>query len=414
MHEVIYFLILHLILVFLYSSRTLFFIEKKLVKSRSHMSTRVQFESRATPSIAGQFSEAPPALQARPPRYRVIHDSFEDLQSQTSFFSRCSDLFSKAKNTFFRFLKWVFSSCLMSPKRLHSRGDLTRVFEETHDALETGSYTAPSGRIVRLDIQDMQINTRIYHELADLSPSPLPRINDSLDDSSIRTNIQVVNRDSLAEGLRLKREHGYKVAVINFANEDHPGGSVRRGARGQEEAISRSTGLIFSIDPNINTQLHFPGGSYNIPEQGVIFSPDVPVFRKSEEEGFEWMENPQTISIISSAAYHPGNRPRNFQEYERRMVQKIRIQFATAIAHGCDAVVSGAYGCGAFQNRPEDVSRWTREVLSDFSLRGALQHISFAVYAPPESQRDQHNLRVFNEAFRGACIHGPRSYSFRP
>lgn len=363
------------------------------------MSTGVHFEPQATTQAGVQHPETLPVSVARPLASRAVQDSLEDPQSQSSFCDQCTAVFSKIWNAIYQFFQSFFSTSATSPHQLQQPQlplNLVQVFQDTCNALRAGQFTAPSGQPVRFDIGQMQQGTRLYNGMAELALPPFVR--------NPSTHIRVVNEDSVTEGLRLKRESNYNVGVVNFANEDRPGGGVENGARAQEEAICRTTGLYFSIDPRLNAHIVFPQGRYKIPEFGSIFSPSVPVLRNPEGERFQWMDAVETLHFISSAAYHPGNRPQNTQAYEDGMKQKIRMQVATAIQHGCNALVLGAFGCGAFQNPPGVVARLTREVLMEDFCRGAFHHISFAVYVSPGSLRDQNNLAAFQQAFAQATI----------
>ena len=43
---------------------------------------------------------------------------------------------------------------------------------------------------------------------------------------------------------------------------------------------------------------------------GAIYSPVVSIFRKTENEGYEFMDEPYTVDVISAAALkHPGLNP---------------------------------------------------------------------------------------------------------
>lgn len=49
-----------------------------------------------------------------------------------------------------------------------------------------------------------------------------------------------------------------------------------------------------------------------------------------------------------------------------------------AVLNGAEVVILGAFGCGAFQNKPEVVARAAKEVITDY--RHAFKTIEFAVY----------------------------------
>ncbi len=51
-----------------------------------------------------------------------------------------------------------------------------------------------------------------------------------------------------------------------------------------------------------------------------------------------------------------------------------------AVHHGAEAVILGAFGCGAFRNPPEVVARAYRALMDEFD--GQFRAIEFAVYCP--------------------------------
>ena len=61
-----------------------------------------------------------------------------------------------------------------------------------------------------------------------------------------------------------------------------------------------------------------------------------------------------------------------------------------AALNGAEVVILGAFGCGAYQNKPEVVARAAKEVIVDYLH--AFKTIEFAVYCPP---RDDTNFKVF-------------------
>ena len=62
-----------------------------------------------------------------------------------------------------------------------------------------------------------------------------------------------------------------------------------------------------------------------------------------------------------------------------------------AALNGAEVVILGAFGCGAYQNKPEVVARAAKEVLPEYLH--AFKIIEFAVYCPPQNHI---NFKVFN------------------
>ena len=67
-----------------------------------------------------------------------------------------------------------------------------------------------------------------------------------------------------------------------------------------------------------------------------------------------------------------------------------------ALAEGNEAIILGAFGCGAFLNNPEVVSKASKKVAEEYSH--AFKVIEFAVYC---SLRDDSNFRIFDKEING-------------
>ena len=72
----------------------------------------------------------------------------------------------------------------------------------------------------------------------------------------------------------------------------------------------------------------------------------------------------------------------------------MRTAVLVAVQKGAEAIVLGAFGCGAFRNDPEVVASAAFDVIPDY--RGAFKAIEFAVYCRPD---DLTNYRAFKARF---------------
>jgi uncharacterized protein (TIGR02452 family) len=102
--------------------------------------------------------------------------------------------------------------------------------------------------------------------------------------------IQIVNGDCLNHALRLKGE-GYNPIVLNMANAEVPGGGYLHGAGAQEENLFRRTNL-FQYHKYKEEQ------RYPIPLFGGIYCPNSTVIKASEQEGYEFLEEPEKMSFV--------------------------------------------------------------------------------------------------------------------
>jgi len=286
-----------------------------------------------------------------------------------------------------RFFQWLFCCGGSSEKAGGPPPSLAEVFKETLNVLHQGYYINPNGKKVKFDLETMKQSTNLFNSLN----NPSGRLRSSRLGNPI---CSVQNIDAVEAGVNLK-EQGFNPVVINFANEDKPGGGVKSGATAQEEEICRKTGLFCSLDPEENEHLkqQMTGGKYKIPEFGCIYSNHVPVIR--EAENFEWKEEVTKLAFISSAAYHPGNKPKQSEIYLMSMTVKIKTQIKCAIMNHHNAIVLGAFGCGAFGNDPGFIAQLYKEQLEEY--QGYFKHIFFAVYVATPA--DQQNLDAFQKVF---------------
>lgn len=183
-----------------------------------------------------------------------------------------------------------------------------------------------------------------------------------------KTKFTIEQTDTFQAAERLRGKN-YKVAALNFANAEGPGGA-------QEGDLMKRSNYLLSLDVNDQDLLKQMGGKYNIPDDGCIYSPGVIVDKKF------------TVNMIAAAA------PIFNEKYvEERFKIKMRAIFRTAIDKGDEALVLGAWGCGVFGNQPENVAKWFYEVLQEY--QGYFKEIVFAI-------PDDKNLRPFQAQFKAS------------
>ncbi len=206
---------------------------------------------------------------------------------------------------------------------------------------------------------------------------------------------------------------GYHIAVHNFASASNPGGGVVNGASAQEECLCRCSGLYF----NLNTRVMWDGfyqphrdAHDPIHNDDIIYTPGVTVFKtdtampKLMPES-DWYD----VDVITCAAPNLRNNPSN--QYNRgdghkQIMMKdkdllvlhekrLRRILEVALSEGCDTIILGAFGCGAFQNSPEVVAMANRNVIKDYLH--AFKNIEYAVYCSP---RDDRNFKIFERVLK--------------
>jgi len=201
--------------------------------------------------------------------------------------------------------------------------------------------------------------------------------------------VEVVEQDML-EVAQVLAERGMRVAVLNMACSQTPGGGYASGAGAQEENFHRRSDAVrFTVEQR--------AGVYPIPVHSCLVSEGVTVFRGSEADGYPFLPVPFQVCMLSCAALeHPRLvRQRGGSQLcyasdktQRDMEMKVKLITDAAVCAGCDAVVLSAFGCGAFGNPPEVVADIFKRSLAQASV----EHVAFCIFNDHNAGR-RHNPR---------------------
>lgn len=153
-----------------------------------------------------------------------------------------------------------------------------------------------------------------------------------------------------------------KVAVLNMASPLRPGGGVLNGATSQEEWLCLRTTLY----PSLRDEF------YRLPEVSAIYTPDVLVFRRSDDEATDLDKKDRFFIDVVSAGMlrfpdvegEEGEEKKYNNGKDRDLVmQKMRAVMRILRMKGADKVVLGAWGCGAYGNPVGEIARAWKKVL---------------------------------------------------
>ena len=223
-------------------------------------------------------------------------------------------------------------------------------------------------------------------------PPPYPPLSESDSDVILKTPIHVISADSLDLAEELSRVGKRDVVVLNMANAVTPGGKYLEGTSAQEEALCRRSTLYLTIDKN--RKFH------PIPNHGAIYSPDVLVIRKSDEEECALLAPDERwwTSMISVAALRRPPLNSNGDDFANRRdsedtMERIRTLLRVAVYEGQRNLVLGALGCGAFGNPSKAVANLFKLVLQEMEFKGRFEGIWFAILDNDGKQ----NYKIFKE-----------------
>jgi len=158
-----------------------------------------------------------------------------------------------------------------------------------------------------------------------------------------------------------------RVAVLNMASANKAGGGVCSGAlNAQEEDLSRRTNLMISISPKYNKVLWPTGSTYNIPDNGLIYSPGVMVLRDNRTEDYRWLPADRLfkVDVVSSAAINLSKisvQQRNKERWLNDMWPKAIALFTSVVDNNVNRLVLAPWGAGAFGAEPE----WTGQLFAE-------------------------------------------------
>lgn len=264
---------------------------------------------------------------------------------------------------------------------MNNREKRRKIAEDTLAILDAGYYTSPTGK--RVDIAAVQAQaeagTKLYTPEASDELLQGHTYPEALEHP---TRFSVINETTLNAVRALVDEGVDKVLCLNFASARNAGGGFLGGSQAQEESIARSTGLY-------NCQQKTPD-YYEINRatkscvytDHMIYSPAVPIIK--DEEGNN-LEELVTCAVITAPAVNTGvvkNRePERMPEIEGIMKRRIRKVLAIALDNAHRNIVLGAWGCGVFQNDPQDIARYFREVLEEDVFKQRFERVVFAIYA---------------------------------
>ncbi len=214
-----------------------------------------------------------------------------------------------------------------------------------------------------------------------------------------------VTRNRSFEAARLHAGRGLRTAVLNFASSTSPGGGVTRGASAQEECLCRVSTLYPCLkDERMWNLFYAPHRRAKNPlhNDDIIYTRDVLVLK---DDDYRPLEKPFAVDVVTCAApnlreettnaYNPDDGERADIDPAELLVlheKRGRRILAVAAANGAQALVLGAFGCGAFRNDPAIVARAYANILPAF--RRHFRAIEFAVFCGPRSTRNFEAFRA--------------------
>lgn len=197
--------------------------------------------------------------------------------------------------------------------------------------------------------------------------------------------IKVTNRDTFTAALEYAHVVNIKngfVGVLNFASSTNPGGGVTKGSTAQEECLCRCSNLYPVLHQEKCLRKYYDINKKhgtNLGSDAIIYSPNIYVFK---DKNYNMLpENDRFyVDIITCAAPNLRENPRNQynedaskekiiltdEELYNIHIKRARNILNVAIKNEDDYLILGAFGCGAFRNKPEIVAKAYKDILKDY------------------------------------------------
>ncbi|GHT42165.1 TIGR02452 family protein [Bacteroidia bacterium] len=280
---------------------------------------------------------------------------------------------------------------------MDTRNYRMQIAKETLQIIEQGFYTVNNKRIDIAPFIRQSVDTAQLY-MPDALKFLQPEVQQSIAGLNFQTRITVQNCTSIEAAQQLLKTGG-KIGCLNFASAKNPGGGFLSGAQAQEESLARNSTLyptltkfqrkMYDYNRSLTTYLY---------SDYMIYSPDVVFFRNDADE---LLPQPFLFDILTSPAVNVGaimqNKPSELSQVEQTMLSRIDKILAVFVLQKVEKIILGAWGCGVFQNKPEDVATYFAHYLTQKGKYGkCFSEVVFAVF---DKSRNQENIRAFENMF---------------
>ena len=226
-----------------------------------------------------------------------------------------------------------------------------------------------------------------------------------------KTNIYTTMNSTMDAGRSWSKKGN--TAVLNFASATNPGGGVVGGSSAQEECLCRVSTLFNCLnDQKCWDRFYNPNRADGnvLHNDNIIYTPKVIVFK---DDKYNLLQNNEFafVDVITCAAPNLREKPNNGwcnvgestksikisdDELKKLHIKRANAILEVAAIHNIKNLVLGAFGCGAFRNKPDVVAAAYKEVMD--KLNGVFENVEFAIYC--ENGIASENYLAFRNEFK--------------
>eukprot|EP00002_Diphylleia_rotans_P037016 TRINITY_DN8221_c0_g1_i8.p1 TRINITY_DN8221_c0_g1~~TRINITY_DN8221_c0_g1_i8.p1 ORF type:complete len:1865 (-),score=335.78 TRINITY_DN8221_c0_g1_i8:409-6003(-) len=267
------------------------------------------------------------------------------------------------------------------------KGLFITVMLNTIGICQSRSYVAPSGRLVSVSPPNQSVSKVL--------PSSLPMV----PHQRSTLNVEFSNGDCLDEALSLVQA-GHNPVILHTTSADYPGGNYKTGGHNQEELLFLRSNYYMTLDQSLG----FTAASmlYPIPDNTVIYSDRVTVFREGINKGFKLLEQPLPMSFIAAAPYQSDTsilEDEHRRAYILNMRRKLETVFFTALERRHDSIILDGFLEDRKSPYPELVAGIFKEALRAFGFH--FRTILFCIY--PRAADDD-TLQIFKDTMNTGSL----------
>lgn len=258
---------------------------------------------------------------------------------------------------------------------------MIEIFEDTQNYINTHSKLNSSTK-------KSKKNTHVYAEWDLIDKTKCKR------DKTLQ--VSVVQGKTFETAMKIAKDNiNKKILVHNFASATNPGGGVVKGCTAQEECLCRCSNLYNTLSTD---ELFVKYYKYHRDKHDTkytercIYSPNITIFKTDTDEPQllpeeEWCN----VDVITCAAPNLINITISDKELLELHKKRAMRMLDIAESQNVDIVILGAFGCGAFRNKPEVVARAYKDILNLY--KNSFEQIIFAIYY---NKNDMINYTTFN------------------
>ena len=205
--------------------------------------------------------------------------------------------------------------------------------------------------------------------------------------------LRVVNKDWSIATSELTREFRKIFTVLNMANANKFGGGYTSGAAAQEENMFRTTNVL-TYDADVDSSGRYSQTMTNLingQNYEVLLDIDNPrIIIRNSEPNYELLSKDEYTPFYELRAAAINTKHETFSIDECR--KRITAQINTLKKNKIQYVILSAFGCGAFANPPDIVSRIYKEVIDE--NKQFFKVIIFTIFNPKGGP--DRNFDIFN------------------